>query len=181
MSDHARKPSIFDFSRRTSIYEHYSGHDNPAFDNDFGNTTTGALKPPTYDRQASIAHEIDRMGGKLPTIMMRMPEDSEGCLTLCGAREYLSEPIVAFVRLSEATVMTNAMEVPLPLRFLILVFTPDPWPIMDHYQVGRSFSTLMSNKVPYEIPAFQGPEEYFCSFSRISKRLYTLRMIEMRF
>lgn len=122
------------------------GFDNPAFDNDFGNTGSYP-KSLNYDRQASIAAEIDRMGGKLPTIMMRMPEDSEGCLTLCGAREYLSQPFVAFVRLSEATVMTSAMEIPLPLRFLILVFTPDPWPIMDHYQVGRSFSTLMSNKV----------------------------------
>ena len=34
-------------------------------------------------------------------IMNRMPGDSEGALTLCGAIECLQRPLVAFVRLAE--------------------------------------------------------------------------------
>ncbi len=86
---------------------------------------------------------------KKSTIMHRIPEGSEGALTLCGAIEALSKPIVAFVRLSEGVVMSNALEVPLPLRFVMVVLTPTPSKNIDCHEVGRSFSTLMSNQVGY--------------------------------
>ena len=43
--------------------------------------------------------------------------------------------------------MPNALEVPLPVRFIFILLTPKPSPGMDCHEIGRSFSTLMSNVV----------------------------------
>ena len=59
--------------------------------------------------------------------------------------ETLKKPAVAFVRLAEGIVMPNTLEVPLPVRFVFILLTPKPSPNMDYHEVGRSFSTLMSN------------------------------------
>ena len=42
-------------------------------------------------------------------IMGRLPDESEGALTLCGAVESLHNPIVAFIRLAEGHVFSNAL------------------------------------------------------------------------
>ncbi len=60
-------------------------------------------------------------------------------------------PAVALVRLAEGIVMPNALEVPLPMRFIFILLTPKPSPDMDFHEVGRSFSTLMSNPVSMNI------------------------------
>ena len=69
-----------------------------------------------------------------------------GSLTLCGAMDGLTKPVVAFVRLSESKVFTNALEIPLPLRFIFVVLTPKKSVDIDCHEVGRAFSTLMSSK-----------------------------------
>ena len=89
---------------------------------------------------------LETLGEKVPSIMKRMPPDSEGCLTLVASKTYLDKPFMALVRLAEGSIITSALEIPLPLRFLVLVFTPDPCQIIDHFQVGRGLSTLMSNE-----------------------------------
>ena len=43
------------------------------------------------------------------------------------------------------------MEVPIPLRFVIVVLTPKPSNDMDCHEVGRSFSTLMSNEMFHNV------------------------------
>ncbi len=84
-------------------------------------------------------------------IMNRMPDDSEGALTLCGALECLSRPLIAFVRLAEGYRFKQALEIPIPLRFVIIILTPKPSPWMDCHEVGRSFSTLMSNELFHNV------------------------------
>ena len=59
----------------------------------------------------------------------------------------LNEPLTAFVRLAEGIIMPNALEIPLPVRFIFLLLTPKPAPLIDCHEVGRAFSTLMSNRV----------------------------------
>ncbi len=78
-------------------------------------------------------------------ILRRLKKDTEGAIVLTGALEFLENPIVAFVRLAEGIIMPNALEVPLPMRFVFVVLTPKPCVDMDYHEVGRSFSTLMSN------------------------------------
>ena len=58
----------------------------------------------------------------------------------------LTKPIVAFVRLVESKVFNNALEIPLPLRFMFVVITPKSSVDIDCHEVGRAFSTLMSSK-----------------------------------
>jgi len=64
-------------------------------------------------------------------ILNRMPDDVEGVLTLCGAMECLKQPLVAFVRLAQGQKFKQCLEVPIPVRFVIVILTPKPSPYMD--------------------------------------------------
>lgn len=80
------------------------------------------------------------------SIMMRVPEDTEGALSLVGALDIIEEPLTAFVRLEEGIIMPNSLEIPLPMRFIFLLLTPKNKSFIDGHEVGRSFSALMSNR-----------------------------------
>uniref|UniRef100_A0A3Q3NMS6 Anion exchange protein n=1 Tax=Labrus bergylta TaxID=56723 RepID=A0A3Q3NMS6_9LABR len=58
---------------------------------------------------------------------------------------FLDQPSMAFVRLQEAVLLESVLEVPVPVRFLFLLLGP-PTANMDYHQIGRSISTLMSDK-----------------------------------
>lgn len=53
---------------------------------------------------------------------------------------------MAFVRLQEAVELESVLEVPVPVRFLFVLLGPATTS-MDYHQIGRSISTLMSDKV----------------------------------
>lgn len=53
---------------------------------------------------------------------------------------------MAFVRLSEPTALESVLEVPVPVRFLFVLLGPTQANI-DYHEIGRSFATLMSDKV----------------------------------
>ena len=64
--------------------------------------------------------------------------------------QYIDEPLCAFIRLAKGIVLPHTMEVPLPVRFVFLLLTPQSEESMiniDPHEVGRSFSTMMSNPV----------------------------------
>lgn len=69
----------------------------------------------------------------------------DGTLPL-GCVEFLSRPTMAFVRLREAVELDAVLEVPVPVRFLFLLLGPSS-ANMDYHEIGRSISTLMSDKV----------------------------------
>ena len=58
---------------------------------------------------------------------------------------------MAFVRLQEAVELESVLEVPVPVRFLFVLLGP-PTTSMDYHQIGRSISTLMSDKVSKSRP-----------------------------
>ena len=91
-------------------------------------------------------NKLSAYAKKKHSIMTRVPEDTEGVLTLVGALPIIDEPLTAFVRLAEGIIMPNALEIPLPMRFIFLLLTPKNAPSIDSHEVGRSFSTLMSNR-----------------------------------
>lgn len=68
-----------------------------------------------------------------------------------GCVEFLSRPTMAFVRLREAVELDAVLEVPVPVRFLFLLLGPSS-ANMDYHEIGRSISTLMSDKVSYPPP-----------------------------
>uniref|UniRef100_A0AAQ5ZAB1 Anion exchange protein n=1 Tax=Amphiprion ocellaris TaxID=80972 RepID=A0AAQ5ZAB1_AMPOC len=66
-----------------------------------------------------------------------------------GSVDFLDQPSMAFVRLQEAVLLESVLEVPIPVRFLFLLLGP-PTANMDYHQIGRSISTLMSDKLFHE-------------------------------
>uniref|UniRef100_A0AAQ4NWJ4 Anion exchange protein n=1 Tax=Gasterosteus aculeatus aculeatus TaxID=481459 RepID=A0AAQ4NWJ4_GASAC len=72
-------------------------------------------------------------------------------LTMCrcclsGSVDFLEQPAMAFVRLNEAVLLESVLEVPVPVRFIFVLLGPSQ-SNLDYHEIGRSFSTLMSDKV----------------------------------
>uniref|UniRef100_A0AAQ5X2G9 Anion exchange protein n=1 Tax=Amphiprion ocellaris TaxID=80972 RepID=A0AAQ5X2G9_AMPOC len=82
-------------------------------------------------------------------LMEKIPERAEATVVLVGTVDFLDQPSMAFVRLQEAVLLESVLEVPIPVRFLFLLLGP-PTANMDYHQIGRSISTLMSDKLFHE-------------------------------
>ncbi|XP_033933611.2 anion exchange protein 2-like [Pseudochaenichthys georgianus] len=89
-------------------------------------------------------------------LMEKIPERAEATVVLVGSVGFLEQPSMAFVRLQEAVLLDSVLEVPVPVRFLFLLLGP-PTANMDYHQIGRSISTLMSDKDFHEA-AYQADE-----------------------
>uniref|UniRef100_A0A6I8SUW8 Anion exchange protein n=1 Tax=Xenopus tropicalis TaxID=8364 RepID=A0A6I8SUW8_XENTR len=63
--------------------------------------------------------------------------------------DFLEQAATAFVRLDEAVLLESVLEVPIPVRFLYVLLGPTQ-ANMDYHEIGRSISTLMSDKVFHE-------------------------------
>ena len=79
-------------------------------------------------------------------MMRKIPQGSEICNVLVGEMESLAEPIVGFVRLAEGVVLQEVTDMPLPVRFLFVLFGPIGSK-RTYLDVGRAFATLMSDEV----------------------------------
>ncbi|XP_039485336.1 anion exchange protein 3 isoform X3 [Drosophila santomea] len=79
------------------------------------------------------------------TILKRIPAGAEATTVLVGAVEFLEQPTIAFVRLSEGVLMPTLTEVPVPVRFMFVLLGPRNFDL-DYHEVGRSISTLMANE-----------------------------------
>uniref|UniRef100_A0A671R3I0 Anion exchange protein n=1 Tax=Sinocyclocheilus anshuiensis TaxID=1608454 RepID=A0A671R3I0_9TELE len=79
-------------------------------------------------------------------LLEKIPEDAEATVVLVGSVDFLDQPTMAFVRLQEAVLLESVLEVPIPVRFLFVLLGP-PNANIDYHQIGRSISTLMSDKV----------------------------------
>uniref|UniRef100_A0A3B5LWM2 Anion exchange protein n=1 Tax=Xiphophorus couchianus TaxID=32473 RepID=A0A3B5LWM2_9TELE len=83
-------------------------------------------------------------------LLEKIPENAEATVVLVGCVDFLEQPTMAFVRLQEAVELESVLEVPVPVRFLFVLLGP-PTTSMDYHQIGRSISTLMSDKVSRKI------------------------------
>uniref|UniRef100_A0A4W6CGY7 Anion exchange protein n=1 Tax=Lates calcarifer TaxID=8187 RepID=A0A4W6CGY7_LATCA len=90
----------------------------------------------------SLCHSRSKHEVKL---MEKIPERAEATVVLVGIVGFLDQPSMAFVRLQEAVLLESVLEVPVPVRFLFLLLGP-PTTSIDYHQIGRSISTLMSDK-----------------------------------
>ncbi|XP_030630473.1 anion exchange protein 2a [Chanos chanos] len=78
-------------------------------------------------------------------LLEKIPDNAEATVVLVGSVDFLDQPSMAFVRLHEAVLLESVLEVPVPVRFLFVLLGP-PSTNMDYHQIGRSISTLMSDK-----------------------------------
>uniref|UniRef100_A0A7N5ZT52 Anion exchange protein n=1 Tax=Anabas testudineus TaxID=64144 RepID=A0A7N5ZT52_ANATE len=82
-------------------------------------------------------------------LLEKIPENAEATVVLVGSVDFLMQPTMAFVRLQEAVELESVLEVPVPVRFLFVLLGPSTTS-MDYHQIGRSISTLMSDKQFHE-------------------------------
>ncbi|KAM8823213.1 anion exchange protein 2b isoform 1-T3 [Spinachia spinachia] len=82
-------------------------------------------------------------------LLEKIPENAEATVVLVGSVDFLEQTTMAFVRLLEAVELESVLEVPVPVRFLFVLLGP-PSTSMDYHQIGRSISTLMSDKQFHE-------------------------------
>uniref|UniRef100_A0A3B5BJR9 Anion exchange protein n=1 Tax=Stegastes partitus TaxID=144197 RepID=A0A3B5BJR9_9TELE len=86
-------------------------------------------------------------------LLAKIPKDAEAVIVLVGCVEFLEQPAMAFVRLSDAVLLESVLEVPVPVRFLFVLLGPSQSNV-DYHEIGRSFSTLMSDKNFHEVAYF---------------------------
>nr|AJQ31788.1 solute carrier family 4 member alpha [Stylophora pistillata] len=76
----------------------------------------------------------------------RLPENSQATTVLVGAHNGLSCTVSAFIRLAKGCELSNLAEVQIPIRFIFILVGPNDDRI-DYHEVGRSFATLMADKL----------------------------------
>ncbi|XP_049584825.1 anion exchange protein 3 isoform X3 [Syngnathus scovelli] len=86
-------------------------------------------------------------------LLAKIPRDAEAVIVLVGCVEFLEQPAMAFVRLNEAVLLESVLEVPVPVRFIFVLLGPSQSNV-DYHEIGRSFSTLMSDKSFHEVAYF---------------------------
>lgn len=97
--------------------------------------------PPIGMHKSKSKHELK--------LLEKIPENAEATVVLVGSVDFLEQPTMAFVRLQEAVELDSVLEVSVPVRFLFVLLGP-PSTNMDYHQIGRSISTLMSDKQFHE-------------------------------
>ncbi|NWS43712.1 S4A10 protein, partial [Probosciger aterrimus] len=75
--------------------------------------------------------------------MRKIPAGAEASNVLVGEVDFLERPIIAFVRLSPAVLLSGLTEVPVPTRFLFLLLGP-AGKAPQYHEIGRSIATLMT-------------------------------------
>uniref|UniRef100_A0A7N8XQ96 Anion exchange protein n=1 Tax=Mastacembelus armatus TaxID=205130 RepID=A0A7N8XQ96_9TELE len=84
--------------------------------------------------------------------MKKIPPGAEASNVLVGEVDFLEKPIIAFVRLSPAVLITGLTEVPVPTRFLFLLLGPHGKGPQYH-EIGRSMATLMTDEMKRKRPS----------------------------
>ncbi|KAM4624664.1 anion exchange protein 3 [Discoglossus pictus] len=110
---------------------------------------TGINSPQDTDNKAKTMNLPEGHRIKHWKLMEKIPENAEATVVLVGCVEFLAHPAMAFVRLSQAVLLESVLEVPVPVRFLFVLMGPTQ-SNMDYHEIGRSISTLMSDKVFHE-------------------------------
>ncbi|KAM9603745.1 LOW QUALITY PROTEIN: uncharacterized protein ACIBXB_002879 [Morphnus guianensis] len=78
--------------------------------------------------------------------MKKIPTGAEASNVLVGELDFLHQPIMAFVRLSPAVLLSGMTEVPIPTRFLFVLLGPEGKGHQYH-EIGRSMATIMTDEV----------------------------------
>ncbi|XP_058801506.1 band 3 anion transport protein isoform X2 [Phymastichus coffea] len=92
----------------------------------------------------------DMKKGHNEHILKRIPSGAEATVVLVGAVDFLDQPTIAFVRLAEGIPIPAITEVTIPVRFLFTLLGPRESEL-DYHEIGRSISTLMSNRSFHQI------------------------------
>ncbi|XP_068586071.1 sodium bicarbonate cotransporter 3-like isoform X1 [Cebidichthys violaceus] len=82
--------------------------------------------------------------------MKKIPPGAEASNVLVGEVDFLERPIIAFIRLTPAMLLSGLTEVPVPTRFLFLLLGPFGKGLQYH-EIGRSIATLMTDEIFHDV------------------------------
>ncbi|KAG9476131.1 hypothetical protein GDO78_002951 [Eleutherodactylus coqui] len=82
--------------------------------------------------------------------MKKIPPGSEASNVLVGEVDFLDRPVIAFVRLSPAVLLSGLTEVPIPTRFLFVLLGPTG-KAAQYHEIGRSIATLMTDEIFHDV------------------------------
>ncbi|XP_068140198.1 electroneutral sodium bicarbonate exchanger 1 isoform X9 [Drosophila tropicalis] len=82
--------------------------------------------------------------------MRKIPPGAEASNILVGEVDFLERNLSCFIRLSQAAVMGDLTEVPVPTRFIFILLGP-PGSQSNFHEIGRAMATLMSDEIFHEV------------------------------
>ncbi|XP_053717289.1 sodium bicarbonate cotransporter 3-like isoform X12 [Synchiropus splendidus] len=105
--------------------------------------------PSNLDGNKAVERRPSKVGVDM-NFMRKIPPGAEASNVLVGEVDFLEKPIIAFVRLSPAVLITGLTEVPVPTRFLFLLLGPHGKGPQYH-EIGRSMATLMTDEIFHDV------------------------------
>ncbi|XP_026301980.1 electroneutral sodium bicarbonate exchanger 1 isoform X10 [Apis mellifera] len=82
--------------------------------------------------------------------MRKIPAGAEASNILVGEVDFLDKSLSAFIRLSQAGIMGDLTEVPVPTRFIFVLLGPTGG-LTGFHEIGRAMATLMSDEVFHDV------------------------------
>ncbi|XP_028577310.2 electroneutral sodium bicarbonate exchanger 1 isoform X1 [Podarcis muralis] len=117
-----------------------------------GVSSPSAPPPPGLDAKNGIIHDTtptDLTKAELH-FMKKIPTGAEASNVLVGELDFLSRPVIAFVRLSPAVLLPGMTEIPLPTRFMFILLGP-LGKGQQYHEIGRSMATLMTDEIFHDV------------------------------
>ncbi|KAM6038615.1 electroneutral sodium bicarbonate exchanger 1 isoform 2-T2 [Theristicus caerulescens] len=115
-------------------------------------TLTPHPSPTTVEAKNGVNHETSAMDLSKAELhfMKKIPTGAEASNVLVGELDFLRQPIVAFVRLTPAVLLSGMTEVPIPTRFLFVLLGPEG-KAHQYHEIGRSMATIMTDEVFHDV------------------------------
>ncbi|XP_056876047.1 sodium bicarbonate cotransporter 3-like isoform X3 [Takifugu flavidus] len=114
-----------------------------------GSLVSPSSVPINLDGNKGVERRPSKAGVDM-NFMKKIPPGAEASNVLVGEVDFLEKPIIAFVRLSPAVLITGLTEVPVPTRFLFLLLGPHGKGPQYH-EIGRSMATLMTDEIFHDV------------------------------
>ncbi|XP_024920885.1 sodium bicarbonate cotransporter 3-like isoform X6 [Cynoglossus semilaevis] len=124
-------------------------HSDPLLLEKTGSMVSPTSVPQNLDGNKAVERRPSKVGVDM-NFMKKIPPGAEASNVLVGEVDFLEKPIIAFVRLSPAVLITGLTEVPVPTRFLFLLLGPHGKGPQYH-EIGRSMATLMTDEIFHDV------------------------------
>uniref|UniRef100_A0AAY4CU68 Anion exchange protein n=1 Tax=Denticeps clupeoides TaxID=299321 RepID=A0AAY4CU68_9TELE len=122
-----------------------------AFNTIIPSTLTTKLEHQTSVINRNPVERVDSFRYLVDThFMKKIPMGAEASNVLVGALDFLNRPIIAFVRLSPAVLLSGLTEVPIPTRFMFILLGPDG-KAQQYHEIGRSMATIMTDEIFHNV------------------------------
>ncbi|XP_061165434.1 sodium bicarbonate cotransporter 3-like [Saccostrea echinata] len=132
-------------AKSTPNFHHFLSQEKPKTRLDAHPTYAGSLAS-----SASAADLQREKQTKNLHFMKKIPPGAEAANILVGEVDFLTYPIVAFVRLLHPFFMPDLTEVPVPTKFVFIMLGP-MGNQSKYHEIGRAIATLMSDEVFHDV------------------------------